>query len=125
MVVTALRLAYGVGVAREVHTLDLYTKSNMFSLTYRRKFSILNLIQIDFQEPVRETRQNRLPVVIIYIPINDTVRKSPVQFAREIWNNQHPVFHSVEDHEHFKTIVHCKMNNEYIASGRARLGLFY
>ena len=41
---TALRLVYGVRIAREVHTLDLYTKSNMFSLKYRRKYFMLNLI---------------------------------------------------------------------------------
>ena len=77
---TALRLVYGVRVAREVHTLDLYTKSNMFSLTYRRKYFMLNLIhrligtdQIDLQEPARETRQNRSPLNNISIPINDTV----------------------------------------------------
>ena len=82
---TALRLVYGVQVAKDVHTLDLYTKSNMFSLSYRRKYFMLNLIhrliatdQFELYTPERETRQNRAPLIKIYIPINDTVGKSPV-----------------------------------------------
>ena len=56
---TSLRLVYGVKVAREVHTLNLYIKSNMFSLTYRRKYFMLNMIHqsIDLHIPVRETRK--------------------------------------------------------------------
>ena len=40
---TALRLVYGVRVAREVHTLDLYTKSNLFSLSFHRQYFLLNI----------------------------------------------------------------------------------
>ena len=62
---TALRLVYGVRVAKEVHTLDLYTKANIFSLPYQRKYFMLSLIhrliatnQIDLQVPERQARQN-------------------------------------------------------------------
>ena len=35
---TALRLVYGVRIAREVHTLDLYNKANLFALSFCRKY---------------------------------------------------------------------------------------
>ena len=41
---TALPVVYGVKVAREVHTLDLYTKANLFPLSYRREYFLLNLV---------------------------------------------------------------------------------
>ena len=120
-------------MAREVHTLNLYTKSNMFSLTYRRKYFMLNMInrlittnQINLHIPVRETRQNRSPVIDLYVPINDTIAKSPVYVARETWNNQQPDTCGIVDHELFKKTVKQQMNGEYIASEIARLtaGIF-
>ena len=130
---TALRLVYGVKIAREVHTLDLYIKANMFSLAYRRKYFMLNLIhrlittnQIEIQTPERETRQNRSPLIPLYVPVNDTVAKSPVYVARETWNNQHPDTRGILNHEIFKATIRRKINNEYIAYEIARLtaGLF-
>ena len=130
---TSLRLVYGVKVAREVHTLNLYIKSNMFSLTYRRKYFMLNMIhrlittnQIDLHIPVRETRQNRSPLIDLYVPINDTIAKSPVYVARETWNTQQPDTHGIVDHELFKKTIKQRMNDEYIASEIARLtaGIF-
>ena len=130
---TALRLVYGIRVAREVHLTELYTKSNMFSLTYRRKYFMLNLIhrlitteQIELLVPERETRHNRSPLIDLYVPINDTVAKSAVHVARETWNSLSPDTRGIMDHELFKTTMRCKLIDEYIASEIARLtaGIF-
>ena len=92
---TALRLVYGVRIAREVHTFDLFIKANLFSLPFRRKYFMLNLIhrliytgQIDLCTPERETRHNMAPLIKTYVPLNDIVAKSPVFVARELWNAQ-------------------------------------
>ena len=130
---TALRLVYGVRVAREVHTLDLYTKSNLFSLSFRRQYFLLNMIhrliatgQIILCTPERETRQNIAPLIKTYVPLNDTVAKSPIFVARELWNNQTPAIRSIVDHNLFKITICSNINKDYIASEIARItaGLF-
>ena len=89
-------------------------------------YRLIETNQIELQVPERETRQNQSPLINLYVPINDTVRKSPVHVARETWNNQQPDFRGIMDHEHLKSTVRNKVNDEYIASEIARItaGLF-
>ena len=74
--------------ACDTHMMDLFIKANLFSLAYRQKYFMLNLVHrlisindtqlIDVQ---RETRNDCAPLTKIYVPINDTVVKCPVNIA--------------------------------------------
>ena len=77
--------------------------------------------QIDLCKPERETRQNIAPLIKTYIPLNDTVAKSPVFIPRELCNSQTPVIRSIVNHETFKTTVHSNINKDYIASEVTRI----
>ena len=130
---TALRLVYNVRVAREVHTLDLYTRSNLFSLSFRRKYFMLNLVhrlistkRIELIVPERETRHNQGPLIKTYVPVNDIVAKSPVYVARDFWKNLPSVLRSIVNYDSFKNTIRKNINNEYVSAEIERLtaGLF-
>ena len=78
----------------DIHILDLYNRANLFPLSYRMKYYMLNLVhclihsgQLDLNVPQRETCQSIAPLFYMYVPINDTVAKSPVYTAKDYWNN--------------------------------------
>ena len=63
---TGLRTVFNVRYPTEVHRLELYTRSNMLPLEYRRKFFLLTLVHqlisvesIPIKEPARVTRANQ------------------------------------------------------------------
>ena len=78
--------------------------------------------QIDLCTPETETRQNIAPLIKTYVPLNDTVAKSPVFIARELWNSQTPVVRSIVNHE----TIRSNINKDYIASEVTKItaGLF-
>ena len=86
---SALRTVYNIRVPWETHNVDIYNRANLFSLTYRRKYFMLNLIHrliytgdIELHEPVRVTRRNQAPILKTIIASNQTIAKSPVYTAR-------------------------------------------
>ena len=90
---TALRIVYHIHKPYEAHNLYLYCRANLFALKYGRKYLLLNLMfrlihngDIELIIPQRETRNNQAPIVQTYIAINDTIGKSPVYYARNLWN---------------------------------------
>ena len=82
--------------------------------------------QLDLNVPQRETRQNIAPLFYMYVPINDTVAKTPVYTAKDYWNNLAPTHRSIQDYNLFKTTMKREITNEFIRNETARLtaGLF-
>ena len=86
-------MVYQVDKPHEIHNLELYSKANMFSLKYRRNYFLLNLMfrliqkgTVDLVTPQRATRGSRAPIIKTYIAFNDTIDRSPVYYARDLWN---------------------------------------
>ena len=129
----ALRVVYKVYKPYEVHNLELYSRANLFSLKYRRNYFLLNMMfrliqneNIEQVIPQRETRGNRAPTVKTYIALNDTIGKSPVYYARDLWNKLNVKTRNIHILNHLKTVVRKDMNDTYFAEEMARLtaGLF-
>ena len=125
---TAFRITYNIYNPRDVHMIDLYLRANLFPLVHRRKYFMLNMVHrllcTNQIEPVivqRTTRQNMAPVLQQYVPLNDTIGKSPVFLTRHYWNNLHAATRNIVDHEQFKNTVRKMVNHEYITAERARL----
>ena len=130
---TALRVVYQIHKPYEAHNLDLYCRANLFSLKYRRKYFLLNMMfrlihngDIDLVIPLRETRNNKAPTVKTYIAINDTVGKSPVYVARDLWNKLSIEFRSIENLDAFKVKNRKSMYEAYVSEEVAKLtaGMF-
>ena len=125
---TALRSVYNVRIAREVHMLEIYTRANIFPLKYRRNYFVLNLMhrlltsgQVEQQTVHRVTRQNVAPLLQQYVPANDTIAKSPVYVARDLWNSLPAATRNITDHESFKTTVRNMVKTDYIEHEEAKL----
>ena len=65
---SALRSTFSIRNPRDEHNVNLYNRANLFSLTYRHKYFLLNLIHrlvstedIVLYEPVRQTHRNIAP----------------------------------------------------------------
>ena len=56
-----------------------------------------------------------------YVPLNDTVAKSPVFVARNHWNNLPVDTRNIMDHAQFKGVIHTMVKNEYVRNDNARL----
>ena len=69
----------------------------------------------------RETRGNRAPTVKTYIAMNDIIGKSPVSYARDLWNKLNVETRNIHILDHFKTVVRKDMNDTYVAEEMARL----
>ena len=41
----------------------------------------------------------------MYVAINDTVGRSPVYYARELWNNLDVNTRNIDNHIQFKTVI--------------------
>ena len=130
---TALRTVYNIRTAREVHMYDIYMRANIFPLKYRRNFFMLNLMhrllisgQIEQQTVHRVTRQNIAPLLQQHVPINDTIAKSPVYIARDLWNNLPVDTRNIIEHECYKTTVRNYIQKDYVTHEEAKLlaGLF-
>ena len=130
---TALRVVYHIHKPYEAHNLDLYCRANLFSLKYRRKYFLLNMMfrlihngDIDLVIPLRETRNNKAPTVKTYIAINDTVGKSPVYVARDLWNKLSIESRSIENLNAFKVKNRKSMYEAYVSEEVAKLtaGMF-
>ena len=106
----------------------------MFSLKYRRNYFLLNMMfrliqneNIELVIPQRETRGNRAPTVKTDIALKDTIGKSPVYYARDLWNKLNVETRNIHILDHFKTVVRKDMNDTYVAEEMARrtAGFFY
>ena len=71
--------------------------------------------------PQRETRNNQAPIAQTYIAINDTIGKSPVYYARNLWNKLSVESRNVENIETFKANIRHQMYDAYVAEEMARL----
>ena len=82
--------------------------------------------QIELSVTQGTTHQNRAPLLQLYVPLNDTVAKSPTY--KNYWNNLSPDIRNIVDHERFKTVIDIRglINEEFINGETARLtaGLF-
>ena len=74
---SALRTVYNICVPWETHNVDIYNRANLFSLTYRPKYFMLNLIHrliytgdIELHERVRVTQRNQAPILKTCIASN-------------------------------------------------------
>ena len=112
---SALRSTFSLRNPRDEHNVNLYNRANLFSLTYRHKYFVLNLIHRlvstednVLYEPVRETRRNIAPLVKTSIAINQTIAKATVYVARDLWNSLSSDIRSVENHNVFKNFIRKK-----------------
>ena len=130
---SALRTDYNIRVRWETHNVDIYNRANLFSLTYRRKYFMLNLIHrliytgdLELHEPVRVTRRNQAPILITCIDSNQTIAKSPVYTARNLWNTLSIDLRSIVNHDSFKNVIRKNIGMEYTAFETLKLtaGLF-
>ena len=116
---TALRSVYNICIPREVHMLDIYTRANIFPLKYHRNYFMLNLIyrlltsgQVEQQTVHRVTRLNVAPLLQQYVPANDTIAKSPVYVARDLWKSLPAATRNIADQESFKTTVRNRVKTD-------------
>ena len=81
---------------------------------------------VDLVTPQRATRGNRAPIIKTYIAFNDTIGRSPVYYARDLWNKLKVETRNIQSLAHFKTVLRKNMNDAYMADEIARLtaGLF-
>ena len=63
---------------------------------------------------------------VCWVPANDTIAKSPVYVARDIWNSLPAPTRNIADQESFKTTVRNMVKTDYIEQEEAKLlaGLF-
>ena len=99
----------------------------MFSLKYRKNYFLLNLIfriiqkgTVDLVTPQWATRGSRAPVMKTYIAFNDSKGRSPVYYARDLWNKLKVETRNIQSLAHFKTVLHKDMNDAYAAEEIAR-----
>ena len=125
---TALRMVYNVRNPRDTHMLDLFTRANIFPLKYRWKYFMLNLLhrllntgQINQVEPLRVTRHNTAPVLQQFVPLNESMAKSPIFVARNYWNTLPVDVGNIQDHDRFKTVIRDTVKGEYVREERLRL----
>ena len=109
---SALRAVYNIKNPRDVHNVNIYNRANMFSLSYRRKYFLLNLVHrlistgsISLYQVNRTTRMNIAPLLNTTVAINQTIAKSTVFIARGLWNSLSPEVRLIENHETFKNII--------------------
>ena len=130
---SALRSVYNISNPIDVHNVTIYKRANLFSLSFRRKYFLLNLIHrlihtgdIVMYQSVRETRRNIAPLVKTSVAINQTIAKSTVFVARSLWNSLSPDDRLIENHDAFKNIIRKNVNSEYLVHEIAKLtaGLF-
>ena len=130
---SALRIVYRIRNPRNVHMLDLYTRANLLPLAYRRQYFMLNLVHrlivtedIPMYIPQRETRHNNAPLVMTSIALNQSVAKSPVFVARDLWNKLPKDVRSIADHEALKNTIRKRLTETYVNAEIQRLtaGLF-
>ena len=122
---TALWTVYNIHNPRDIHMLDIFTRANIFPLKFRRKYFMLNLLdrllstgQIDQAETQRVTRHNIAPVLQQYVPLNDTMAKSPTFVARGYWNALPADVRNVLDHAHFKKEEYLREETLRLTAGQ-------
>ena len=81
-------------------------------------------IELEIQQ--RETRANRAAILKTYIALNDTIGKSPVYHARELWNTLCVDNRNIDNIVTFKSAIRKEMNNAFVTEEIAKLtaGLF-
>ena len=130
---TALRVVYHIYKPYETNNLDLYCRANLVALKYHRNYFLLNLmfrlIQNDDAElviPQRETRGNRAPIVKTFIPINDTIGKSPVYPARDLWNKLSVDDRNIKSLDCFKATIRKNVYDACVTEEMVKLmaGIF-
>ena len=130
---SALRSVYNVRNPRDVHTVDLYVKANLFSLSYRRKYYLLNLIHrlictgsINLDQVNRVTRMNRAPLLKTTVASKQTIANSTVFIARDLWNSLSTEMRLIDSHEVFKNLIKKDINTEYVQEEMLKLtaGMF-
>ena len=82
---------------------------------------LLRTGQIDQAETQRVTRHNIAPVLQQYVPLNDTMAKSPTFVARGYWNALPADVRNVLDHAHFKNVIRDMVKEEYLREETLRL----
>ena len=109
---TALGTVYNICTAREVHMYDIYMRANVFPLKYLGNIFMLNIMhhllisgQIEQQTVYQVKRQNVTPFLQQHVPINNTITKSPVYIARDLWNNLPVDTKNIIEHACHKTTV--------------------
>ena len=125
---TGLRTVFNVRYPTEVHRLELYTRSNMLPLEYRRNFFLLNLVHrlvsvegIPIKEPVRATRANQGPLVLDHFTPTERILKSPVFQARLLWNNLPSDTRNIVNVDAFKDVCKQSLWDEYMQKEIARI----
>ena len=63
---------------------------------------------------IAETRANRAPIVETSIAINETIGKSPVFYARDLWNKLSIDNRNIDDIVKFKAAVRKDMYDAYV-----------
>ena len=89
----------------------------MLNLIHRR----LILGQIEQQTMHRVTRQNVAPIIQQHVPINDTIAKSAVYIARDLWKNLPVDTRNNIEHEYCKTTVRNYVQKDYVTHEEAKL----
>ena len=130
---SALRFVYNIRIPREIHNVDLYDRANLFSLAFGRKYFMLNMIhrliytdEIALYQPLRQTRRTQAPLVKTYIASNQTIAKSGVYVARDLWNSLSPDTRLIISHDTFENLIKKNLGLEYTVYEMSKLtaGLF-